>query len=103
MIVQDRLVRPVSRYLVLYQAVQNAPQGHCLEKKVEAAGQRHYAHAYFHAHFDLAAQTGCQAEIPGLDEDLLDPTPQLLIQAEAGHCEGLSGNPHSEEEVGLAG
>jgi hypothetical protein len=70
---------------------------------VEAAGQRHYAHVHFHADFDLAVQMGYQAEIPEPDADLLDPTPQLLIQAEAGHCEDLSGNPHGEEEVGLAG
>lgn len=31
MIVQDRLAHLVYRYLVVYQAVQNAPQGHYLE------------------------------------------------------------------------
>lgn len=70
---------------------------------MEVAGQRHYAHAHFHAHFGLAVQKGYQAEIPGLGADLLDPTPQLLTQAEAGHCEDLLGNPHGEKEVGLAG
>jgi hypothetical protein len=74
-----------------------------LEWKEEVAGQRHCAHAHFHVHFDLAVQMGYQVEIPVPGADFLDPTPQLLIQAEAGHREGLSGNPHVEEEVGLAG